>query len=163
MRAELANPATLSQNGYSNGDIGALSVNHMLHTLGEDEVDRLINAGRRVIFEPDETVSRQATPVSEILFIFVGRAKAEVYAPNSGSFAAVLNLLRPGDDIGLLSLIDGAPHSATVTALENLHALSIPMINMRNLLQTHVEWYQTLAEVAGSRLRNSSVWLQALM
>ena len=106
---------------------------------------------------------RQATPVGEILILVEGRAKAEVSGASHGNFTAVLNLLKPGDDIGLLSLVDGAPHSATVIALESLRTLLVPMANMRGLLKSHPEWYRVLAEVAVSRLRNSSVWLQALM
>ena len=152
-----------SLNGFSSSDLSALRGNHMLHTLGDEEVPHLLGVGQWVKFEQDEIVSRQGTPVIEVLFLVEGRAKAEVSTPANGTFTAVLNLLKPGDDIGLLSLVDGAPHSATVTALELLLALSIPTTTLRTPLQTHVEWYRVLAEVAVSRLRNSSVWLQALM
>ena len=154
---------TLVQNGYTRGDLSVLLGNQMLQTLGREEITHVIDIGRRVVFEPDATISRQSTPVIEVQFVIQGRAKAEISPPSHGSFVAVLNLLRPGDDIGLLSLIDGAPHSATVTALEYLHVLSVPMADMRALLHSHVEWYMTLAEVAVTRLRNSSTWLQSLM
>ena len=154
---------TLAPNGYARGGLAALLGNQMLQTLGKEEIAHVIDIGRRVVFEPDAIVSRQSTPVSEVQFIIQGRAKAEISPPSHGSFVAVLNLLRPGDDIGLLSLINGAAHSPTVTALEHLHVLSNPMADMRALLHCHVEWYMTLAEVAVTRLRNSSTWLQSLM
>ena len=151
------------QDEHSSIYLNMLRTNPMLHTLGEEEMSHLLGIGRWVTFEPGEIVCHQARPVGEIHFLVSGRAKAEVSTPSHGTFVAVLNLLKPGDDIGLLSLVDGAPHSATVITLEHLCVLSIPMTNMRGLLQDHVEWYRVLAEVAVSRLRNSSVWLQALM
>ena len=163
MKLAQVDPGIIHQNGHVNQDLDALKANRMLHTLGDEEIPVVLDAGQWVMFEPEETVCRQATPVGEILILADGRAKAEVSGASNGKFTAVLNLLKPGDDIGLLSLVDGAPHSATVTALEHLRALSVPMANMRGLLQAHPEWYRVLAEVAVSRLRNSSVWLQALM
>ena len=157
------NQMSLLTNGREAAVFNALRANQMLYTLGSEELPHLLGIGQWVVFEPDETVSRQGSPVKDILFLVEGKAKAEVSAPVSRSFSAVLNLLKPGDDIGLLSLVDGAPHSATVVALERLLVFSIPLTNMRALLQTHIEWHRVLAEVAVLRLRNSSVWLQALM
>ena len=153
----------LSRNPYASEDIKALQTNRLLRTLRTDEMTQLIAVGRWVVFQPGQTVTYCGTPVAEVLFLLKGRAKAEASAPNGGTFSAVLNLLRPGDDVGLLSLVDDAPHSATVTSLDTLHVLSIPMTTMRELLNAHVEWYRTLAEVAVWRLRNSAVWLQSLM
>ncbi len=145
------------------GSLAVLRMNQMLSTLGDDEIPTLLTAGQWVVFEQDEVVSRQGTGVRDVLFIVEGRGKAEVSAPVNANFVAVLNLLKPGDDIGLLSLVDGAPHSATVIALERIFALSIPTTDLRNMLKAHVEWYRLLAKVAVWRLRHSSVWLQALM
>ena len=163
MTVEQGNGVAQLLNTYNSTDLLSLRANHMLRTLGDEELSTLLSAGQWMTFKPDDTVSLQSTPVREILFLIEGKAKAEVSSPNNGNFAAVVNLLKAGDDIGLLSLVDGAPHSATVTALEVLRALSIPTVNMRSFLRSHPEWYRTLADVAVSRLRSSSLWLQTLM
>ncbi|MCH8191547.1 MAG: hypothetical protein IIC80_09375 [Chloroflexi bacterium] len=38
--------------------------------------------------------------------------------------STVLNELRPGDDVALLSLLDGRPHFASVVALEPVRAVA---------------------------------------
>ena len=140
-----------------------LRENQMLHTLGDIEMPRILNLGHWITFDRDEIVSCQGTPVHEVMFLGAGSARAEISAPAVRESMAVLNYLKPGDDIGLLSLVDGSPHSATVVALERLLMFSIPIEKVRNLLVNHPEWYRILAEVAVWRLRNSSVWLQSLI
>ena len=99
----------LSRNPYASEDIKALQTNRLLRTLRTDEMTQLIAVGRWVVFQPGQTVTYCGTPVAEVLFLLKGRATAETSAPNGGTFSAVLNLLRPGDDVGLLSLVDDAP------------------------------------------------------
>ncbi len=141
----------------------SLRAHPLLGSLDEEEFSALISTGCWMNFSPDEVVSRQSMAVDVVLFIVEGRAKAEVSAPAKADYKAVINFLGPGDDIGLLSLVDGGAHSASVTSLEELKAIAIPMGVMREHLRRHREWYRSLAETAVTRLRTSGVWLQALI
>ena len=155
--------ALMDGNGFA--AVSGLRLNRLLGSLADHEFFQVISSGRWVRFRQDEVVSHQARPVDHILYIVEGRAKAEVSAPVTANspFRAVVNLLVPGNDVGLLSLVDVALHSATVTALEDIDALSIPLSVMRSHLRSHPEWYRILAEIAVDRLRTSGLWLQALM
>jgi CRP/FNR family transcriptional regulator len=137
--------------------------NRLLRTFEGQEQTRLFNAGHWVIYRPKQVVSRQSEIVEAILFIVEGKARAEVSSPQTSSRFAVVNLLGPGDDVGLLSLVDGAPHSATVTALTELRAVSIPFRELRERLIANPDRYRVLAEIAVERLRLSGGWLQALV
>ena len=53
-----------------------------------------------------------------------GAAVAQVSSPNHGPLSTVLNEMRPGDDVALLSLLDGRPHFASVVALEPVRAVA---------------------------------------
>jgi CRP-like cAMP-binding protein len=92
-----------------------------------------------------------------------GRARAELSAAETGAPVAVVSFLGPGSDIGLISILDGAPHSVTVRAVENLLVAAVPVGAMADLLHRHPEWYVTLAHLAVSRLRVSGAWLQKLL
>ena len=116
-----------------------------------------------LLFEPGEHLSRQGEPVNTILLVLAGRAKASLQADTPDSLQIVLDLLGPGSSIGMLSLIDKGPHSASVTAITKLKALALDFPNMRLMLEIHRDWYRVLAEMAAERLRNSSTWMQALL
>ena len=140
-----------------------LKTNRLLREVSEKEIASFLDIGRWVKFKEAEIVSRQGEPVVDVLFIVGGRARAEVAGNGDSTFKAVVSFPGIGDDIGLLSLVDGAPHSATVTALEELMALSIPISSLRMRLQVRQDWYKPLAEIAVERMRTSGLWLQALM
>ena len=68
MKLAQVDPATMYQNGHINGhvnhdnDFDALKANRMLHTLGDEEILMVLDAGHWVIFEPEETVCGRPLP-----------------------------------------------------------------------------------------------------
>ena len=140
-----------------------LSGHRMLRSLKSPELSRLVASGTWVDFAEGEIASQQGNAVETVMFVAEGNAKAEIAAPERGAYRAVVNFIGPGDDIGMLSLVDGAPHSATVTALKPMRALDVPAGLLEEYLRAHPEWYRSIAEVAVSRLRTSSLWVQALI
>ena len=144
-------------------DGALLTSNRLLGTLSDQGRAELVRTGTWTTFPESNVVSRQGRTVDAVTFIVHGKARAEIAPPDRQEFRAVVNLLTPGDDIGLLSLVDGGPHSATVTSLEELRALSVPVSAMQKYLEDHPEWYKMLAEIAVARLRTSGHWLQALI
>ncbi len=140
-----------------------LRTNPLLRTLREGEFLELVATARQARFKEAEVVSREGTSVEHVLFIVGGRAKAEVSSRDGAPSKAVVNILKPGDAIGLLSMVDGAPHSATVVALEEMNTLAVPIDTMQHYLLAHGQWYLVLAEIAVAQLRTSTDWLQALI
>jgi CRP-like cAMP-binding protein len=65
----------------------------------------------------DELV-RQGTPGHEFIIIVSGRARVE----RDGKKVRELG---PGDFLGEISLVDGSPRTATVTALDPIHAVTV--------------------------------------
>jgi len=144
-------------------DVAGLRSNRLLGCLSDKELKELIAVGRWLAFEKCESLSNQTRSVNEILFILAGRAKAEITAARNPNFRVTVDFLGPGDDVGLLSLVDGASHSATVDAMEKVYAIAVPYSYMRMSLDRHPEWYRALAEIAVTRLRSNGNWLQALI
>src|SRR4030067_956711 len=101
-------------NGHSEGHgpeenlavVAALRTNRLLRSLGSEGLSQLLDAGWRVMFKRDQVISRQAQPVDAVIFVVEGRAKAEVCSPTHTACKAVINILGPGDDVGLLSLVN---------------------------------------------------------
>jgi CRP-like cAMP-binding protein len=65
----------------------------------------------------------------------------------------VLSTLAAGDYFGEISLLDGQPRSATVTATSDLTTLAIPEWNFSRLVDEHPEMMRALVIALCSRIR----------
>lgn len=140
-----------------------LPTNQLFSSLHPDELQELARLTRLYTVESGHTVTVQGQAVEDVYFIRQGRARAEISASEAGAPVAVIGFLGPGSDIGLISILDGAPHSVTVRAVEDLQVAAVPLRAMADLLCRHPEWYVTLAHLAVSRLRVSGGWLEKLL
>ena len=140
-----------------------LRTNRLLQGVSRSELASLISEGQWFHYDTGDVVSVQGLEVDAIVFIVSGRAKAEIAAPGREKYRAVVNFLGPSEDIGLLSLVDGGSHSASVIALEPLRVLSVSAAVMQTYLIANPDWYRVIAEIAVSRLRTSGLWMQALI
>ncbi|MSQ25897.1 MAG: cyclic nucleotide-binding domain-containing protein [Dehalococcoidia bacterium] len=136
--------------------------NLFLRTLAPEQREALVAEASEAQFEAGRVISRQHTPVQAVLWTVSGTAKSEIVPRFKGSLTVRYKDIGPGDDIGLLSLVRGTVHSATVTAIEPVHALAVSRERLEGLLAQHPEWYQGLAQVAVFRLRTLGQWLYAL-
>ena len=141
----------------------AIPENPLFSTLSLSERLRVLSGLCHNYFTTGQVITSQGQTVGAVHFIHRGRARAEISNSRSGTPLAIVDFLGPGDDIGLLSVIDGAPHSATVRAMEDVCVTCVEMDVMRGLLSRHPEWYAILAEVAVSRLRTCGLWLERLI
>lgn len=141
----------------------AVASHRLLQTLNADELPRFVEAGTWVTADDGDVLAEQSKPVGCVTFITEGNAREEVRGADTGPYRAVVGFLGPGEDVGLLSLLDGAPHHTSVIAMRRLQALQVPLDEVERYLRRHPEWYRTLAEQAVSRLRAHGLWLQALV
>ena len=141
----------------------AIPESPLFSALSPSEHLRLLSGLSPTLFSAGQVITSQGQEVGAVHFIRRGRARAEVSSSQSGAPLAVVNFLGPGADIGLLSVIDGAPHSASVRAMEDVGVTCVEMEVMRRLLSGHPEWYTVLTQVAIRRLRASGLWLERLL
>ncbi len=150
-------PGTLTQ------IIDVLKVNPLMSMFSNMELHDLLSQGVLLDLDAENVLSRQGEPVDHMFFIWEGRARAVFGAGRKADTFAVLNLLRPSDDIGLLSIVDGGPHSATVIALEPMRVVSVPIERFRDSCAQHPESYKIISQIAISRMRNMGTWLGILL
>ena len=140
----------------------ALERNRLLRALSDDARSALLAGGELIRFAQSNTLCEQGNPVDRVMFLVAGRAGAKM-EPSYGEAAQMrLDSLRAGDDIGVLSIVDDAPHSATVTAKEPSTVLAIDIRHFRLYLKANPECYRVLAGIALDRLAVGRGWLQAL-
>ncbi len=79
---------------------------------------------RRRRFRRNEVIFHQGDPGDSLHIVAAGAVK--IVLPSAEGDEAIIATLRPGDFFGELSLLDGAPRSATAVALEATETLVLP-------------------------------------
>ena len=87
---------------------------------------------RRRRFRRNEVIFHQGDPGDSLHIVASGAVK--IVLPSAEGEEAIIATLRPGDFFGELSLVDGAPRSATATALEPSETLILPRTGFYELL-----------------------------
>ena len=82
-----------------------------------------------------EVIFHQGDPGDALHIILAGRVK--ISSPSDTGVEAILTTLRPGEFFGSLALLDGAPRSASATAVEPAETLILPRERFRQLLNDH--------------------------
>jgi CRP-like cAMP-binding protein len=83
-------------------------------------------------FRRNEVIFHQGDPGGSLHVVSSGTVK--IVLPSAEGEEAIIATLRPGDFFGELSLLDGAPHSASVVALEPAETMALPRDTFRELL-----------------------------
>ena len=89
---------------------------------------------RRRRFRRNEVIFHQGDPGDALHIVAAGSVK--ILLPSAEGDEAIIATLRPGDFFGELALLDGAPRSATATALDQSDTLVLPRAEFTQLLDT---------------------------
>jgi CRP/FNR family transcriptional regulator, cyclic AMP receptor protein len=93
--------------------------------------------------------------------IVSGRAKVSVYHPETGR-EHILFLLAPGDGYDIISLLDGKPHDAVATALDDMEVLTAPLEKVREWLFRHPDFNKTFLPYIGNQMRQLAAQVEDL-
>jgi CRP/FNR family transcriptional regulator, cyclic AMP receptor protein len=92
----------------------------------------LAGAMTRRRFRRNEVIFHQGDPGDALHVVATGAVK--IVLPSPDGEEAIIATLREGDFFGELALLDGAPHSATATAVEPVETLSLARAPFQQLL-----------------------------
>jgi CRP/FNR family cyclic AMP-dependent transcriptional regulator len=122
--------------------------------LEPDEWSRLQELGHPVRFPPGAVLMSEREASDLVMILLEGHIKTTLIG--EGGHEALLSLRDPGDVLGELSAIDGAPRVATVTALEPVTALVVPAGIFRRHLETTPRVAVALLGVVTRRFREAT-------
>ncbi len=117
-----------------------------LHTLAESCQERRYSAGTRIISQGETGVG---------LYVITGGKVRITRANNPDRAEDELGTAGAGDVLGEMALLDDLPRSASVTALEDVTALLLPVWEFRTTLRNHPEIALELLAVLSRRLRKA--------
>jgi len=120
----------------------------LLAHLSKRQRHRLLDESRVVRHDPGRQLAAEGEMALALHVLLSGRAAVSVNGRE-------LRRLGPGDYFGEISLIDGRPRSATVTASEPTETLAVPHVAFSSLLQSEPECARDLLQVLCARLRDA--------
>ena len=106
---------------------------------------------RRRRFRRNEVIFHQGDPGDSLHVVASGAVK--ILLPSTEGEEAIIATLRPGDFFGELSLLDGAPRSATATALEPSETFALPRSTFQELVTRDVALRAALLASLAHELR----------
>jgi len=111
-----------------------------------EEIAAIAGVAQESFFQPTQIIVTQGTPGQAFYMITLGRVEILRDGVSLGAFG-------PGDFFGEMSLLDSAPRSATIRALDNVACLMLSSWDFKALLERHPAIAIKLLEVLSRRLR----------
>ena len=120
---------------------------------------RLFATARITTLAADQTLFLAGDEGDGCYRVEEGLLKASVAAPNGGE--RILAIFGPGSMVGELSIIDGAPRSASVTALRNSKLCFVSRAAFEAFAQSSPDVYPHMMKMLAHRLRDTNNALAA--
>jgi CRP/FNR family transcriptional regulator, cyclic AMP receptor protein len=119
--------------------------------LDAASLERVGRGMRTRRFRRGEVIFHLGDPGDALFIVMTGAIK--IMLPSDSGDEAILATLHAGDVFGELALLDGAPRSATATALEPSETLILPRDQFRELLATEPAIRDALLAALAGELR----------
>jgi CRP-like cAMP-binding protein len=121
-----------------------------LEALTSEQLERLAVESRSVPYPAGGAVVRQGDEGDSLFLVAAGRVEVSVRAPGGGSEQS-LATLGPGDYFGEMSLLTGAPRSATIRAVEETRLVILRTEALRPLLVADPSVLERLSKTLARR------------
>jgi CRP-like cAMP-binding protein len=123
-------------------------------------LDRLAAGMRSRRFRRGEVIFHIGDPGDALFVIVSGEVKISL--PSETGDEAILATLRPGDVFGELALLDGAPRSASASALSPTETVILPRERLRELIATETGVRDALLASIAGELRRLTTHVEEL-
>jgi CRP/FNR family transcriptional regulator, cyclic AMP receptor protein len=128
--------------------------------LDDDALGRVAAGMRSRRFRRGEVIFHVGDPGDALFVIVSGEVKISL--PSEAGDEAILVRLRPGDVFGELALLDGAPRSATATALSAAETVVLPRDRFHELISNEPAVRDALLSALASELRRLTTHVEEL-
>lgn len=124
--------------------------------LTAEEATELWQAARRLAAAPGEVIIREGDPGDSLYIILSGELEV---TKRDGDREITLATRRPGEFLGEMSLLEQAPRTASVRAVERSELLAVGPDAFRRLLERRPETATTVLHTVAGRLRSTEASL----
>ncbi len=142
----------------------ALGRSDLFRGVTEADLDRLAALAKPRSFEDGAPIVREDEEAKELYLIVEGRAEVEVRWPFAEGESQQIGLIRRGDAIGEVTLVDRCLRSATVRALGRVDAVAIPNDGLRRACEEApalgFRVMENIARLLAARIRETNLKLR---
>ena len=151
-RGAVGNPQDLRRGPLGSGAVASepRATPSFLESLSELERDALRAAWHATRWDTGELLMRRGDPADSAIVLLSGSVK--IHTITSEGADVVLGFSGPGDLLGEVSAVRSASRSASVTAMEAVEGVEIPVRGMRAFLGDHPRAALALLDLALARL-----------
>ncbi len=128
--------------------------------LDADALEHVASGMRARRFRRGEVIFHLGDPGDALFIIVSGEVKISL--PSESGDEAILVRLQPGDVFGELALLDGAPRSATATALNAVETVVLPRDRFRELIANEPMVRDALLASLAGELRRLTTHVEEL-
>jgi len=132
--------------------VGTLGRTPMFRSLPPEELSNVAKGARLLGFEPDEPMLKRGEASDSFLLLVRGQAAFQIDREGE---AVEVGRVGPPELLGIVGLVLGEPHPATVVACEHVMALEFGA-------DTFQEMFQKIPGFGMSVMRGLAVWLKEL-
>jgi CRP-like cAMP-binding protein len=126
--------------------VEALRTVSLFSSLPDKDLERVLEISKEVTHADGHNVVEEDQSAVGFHLILSGQAV-------TSQGGTLMGTLGPGDYFGEMSLLDGKPRSATVTAKGELRTLAIPSWNFDRLLDEHPQMMRSMLVSLSDRIR----------
>jgi CRP-like cAMP-binding protein len=119
--------------------------------LNAAQIDELVRSSPVLLFCANDPIVRQGDIGHSMFFIINGNADVRIAAPADSGAVTTVAQLKSGDCVGEMSLLTGAPRSATVVAVGEIEAVAITKDIFASLLKKNPDIVARLGELLEER------------
>lgn len=134
--------------------VDALSHVSLFADLNKKELQTIANSSQEHSYKAGDVLVSQGDTGVGLYVILSGKVRI-TQANNPDRAEADLGTYGPGDVFGEMALLDDLPRSATVTALDDVSALILPVWEFRTIMRNHPDIAIKLLSVLSRRLRKA--------
>ena len=139
----------------------ALTSVSLFSGLRPPEVQALLEASRGCRYSRGSIVCHEGDPGDFLLVLLSGRAKVVLQSEQGQE--VILSIVEPPDVLGDISLLDGAPRSATVIALDDLDARKLSRQHFLELLRQNGDLLERMLQDFAARLRDTNEQVRTIL
>jgi CRP/FNR family cyclic AMP-dependent transcriptional regulator len=143
----------------SMADSDVLSRIHLFRNLPDEQLQALVGASERMLFQAGEIVFRQGDPADWLYVVEEGNV--DIVIPSEGE-EIVLASFGAGSFFGELGLFDQQPRNATARASEGAKLVGVPVGAVTSLIDGHPAAARHFLRVVAQRLRAADKMLSRL-
>ena len=142
-------------------DIRILSRVPIFDGMRTDELEKLLGVAQVRDYARGALIFSEGDPGNAMLILLSGAVKVHRLSPDGRE--VTLAILRAGDCLGEMSLLDGLSRSASADAIEHTTALEIRRDDFLRLLRSRPEMSLAIIQILAARLRQTDRRLEHLV